>query len=61
MLGALHYLHRHVGRVLEVLRQPDSGEVPPAELLDEHVAVHEDFADMAGMVAEWRMGYPSIT
>jgi hypothetical protein len=50
VLGALHDLDGDVGGVLEVLGEPDGGEVSPAELLDEDVPVDEDFPDVAGVV-----------
>lgn len=56
----LHYLHRSVVAVFEVLRQPHRREVPPAQLLDEDVAVDQHFAHVAGVVAEWGMSYPPI-
>lgn len=49
--GALHDLDGDVGVVLEVLGEPDGGEVSPAQLLDEHVPVDEDLSDEARVIA----------
>lgn len=51
MGGALHDLDGDVGVVLEVLGEPDGGEVSPAQLLDEHVPVDEDLSDEARVIA----------
>ena len=51
MLGALLDLHCDVVVVLEVLGQPHSREVAPAELLNDHVSLEENFAHMHRVVA----------
>lgn len=40
VFGAFHDLDCHVGGVLEIFREPDCGEMAPAQFLDEDVSVH---------------------
>jgi len=61
VLGAFHDLDCHVGRVLEILGEPDGREMAPAQFLDEDVPVGENFAHVAGVVSSWQMQYPSMT
>lgn len=49
--AALLNLHGDIGVELEVLAQPDRREVPPAQLLDDHVAIDEHFADVDWVVS----------
>lgn len=49
--GGLLYLEGHVVIVFKVLGEPDGAEMAPAELLDDHVSVEDDFADVHGVVA----------
>lgn len=51
MWAALLNFDGHIGVVFEVLAQPHCGEMAPAQLLDDDVAVDEDFADVHGMIA----------
>ena len=49
--SALLYFQSDIGVVLEILGKPNCGEVPPAEFLNNCVAVEEDFANVNRMVA----------
>lgn len=51
MLGAFHDLDCDIGGVFEIFGEPDGGEMPPPEFLDNDIAVEEDFSDVAGVIA----------
>ena len=53
MLCTLLHLYCHIAVVLEVLGQPDSREVAPTELLNDDVAIEQDFSDVDRMVATY--------
>lgn len=44
-------LHGHISFVLEILAKPDSGEVAPSQLLNDDVAIGQNFSNMNWMVA----------
>ena len=50
MLGALLNFHSDVRIILKIFCEPDSREVSPPELLNNHVSIKEDFANMYWMV-----------
>ena len=51
MLCALLNLDRYVAVVFEIFGQPDCRKVAPTELLDNNVAVKQDFANVNRVVA----------
>lgn len=56
---ALHNLHCHVVTVLKVFGQPHRREMTPTQLLHQHVAVHQDLPNMAGVVTEYAISLPA--
>lgn len=50
----------NVGVEFEVLAEPHGGEVAPAQLLNDHVAVDEYFADVDGMIASYLIVFDSL-
>lgn len=50
MWGRLLDLQRHIILIPKILRQPDSGEMPPSQFLDDNVAVHDNFSDVNWVV-----------
>jgi|Laugresu1bdmlbdd_1035124.scaffolds.fasta_scaffold10376_1 hypothetical protein len=61
MLSALLHFHCYIAIVLEVLSQPDCGEMAPAELLNDNVSVDEDFTHMHRMIStDLVVGHPLI-
>ena len=52
MRGAFHDFDSDIGGILKVFSQPDSRKVSPAKLLNENIAIVENFSDVAGMVAK---------
>jgi len=53
VLGTLLDFQGNVRVVLEILSEPNSREVAPAELLDDDIAVHQDLADVDRVVASY--------
>ena len=51
MLCALLHLNCDIAAVLEVLCQPDGGEVTPTKFLNDYVTIKKDLANMNGVVA----------
>jgi hypothetical protein len=51
VLSTLLDLDSDVRIVLQVLGQPDGGEMAPPELLDDHISVQKNFSDMDRVVA----------
>jgi hypothetical protein len=52
-------LEGNVVFVFEVLGEPNGGEVPPTQFLDDHIAVEDNFADMHWVVSTSLASVPS--
>lgn len=50
MLGAFLYLDGDITIVLQIFGEPDCGEMTPAELLNDDISVHQNLANMDGMI-----------
>ena len=45
-----HHLYCHVGPIFEILCKPHCREMPPAEFLNENIAIDKNLANMARMI-----------
>ena len=50
MLCALLNLHGDIAVVFEIFCEPNRGKMTPAELLDDHVSIEENFPDVNGVI-----------
>ena len=50
MLGAFLYLDGDITIVLQIFCEPDCGEMTPAELLNDDISIHQNLANMDGMI-----------
>ena len=50
VLGAFLYFDGDITIVLQIFCEPDCGEMTPAELLNDDISVHQNLADMDGMI-----------